>query len=384
MKIHEIRNESLRPERACLVGMGIGQETAQGVNEQLDELALLAETAGAVIAERVVQIRHAPDPKYYIGSGKAEEIKASLVKSRVDVVIFNDDLSPSQIRNLEKLFEKKTIDRSTLILDIFAKHARTHEAKLQVELAQINYMAPRLTGMWEHFGQQTGGIGTRGPGEKQLEVDKRIVKKRMSELRKKLEEVEQQQNEGRKQRDGIFKAVLTGYTNVGKSTLLNAISKAGVYTADKLFATLDATTRRVYIPGHGEILLSDTVGFIRKLPHHLVASFRSTLSVVTEADLVISVMDASSPHFEEQQEVVNTVLNDLKTEKKRRLMVFNKIDKIKEPPLLDRLKTVYSDAVFTSAINKQGMDDLKKAMLSIAGTRHGVPGVYVAESEESV
>lgn len=377
MKLHNIQSEALRRERACLVGLGLGNDTPLSINEQLDELALLAETADAVVVARMVQMRPAPDPKYYIGSGKAEEVKELARKNNADLIVFNDDLSPSQIRNLEKLFEKKTIDRSTLILDIFAKHARTHEAKLQVELAQINYMAPRLTGMWEHFGQQTGGIGTRGPGEKQLEVDKRIVKKRISELRDKLEEVEKQQNVGRKQRENIFKAALVGYTNVGKSTLLNALSKSNVYTANKLFATLDATTRRVFIAGHGEILLSDTVGFIRKLPHHLVASFRSTLSVVTEADLMLIVMDASSPHFSEQQEVVNTVLNELQTENKKRLMVFNKADKIRNTPLLERLKSVYPDAIFTSAIEKEGMDDLKKAILSIAGIRSGVGGVYI-------
>jgi len=377
MKLHEVRNEQLRAERALLVALGVGNTTALMVNEQLDELALLAETAGAVVAARIVQMRVSPDPKYYVGSGKAVEITEAIVKYNADAVIFNDDLAPSQLNNLQEMFGKKTLDRSMLILDIFAKHARTSEAQLQVELAQMHYLAPRLTGMWEHLGQQTGGIGTRGPGEKQLEVDKRIVKKRIGELRKKLDEVEKQQTEGRKQRQTVFKAALVGYTNVGKSTLLNALSKAKVYTADKLFATLDATTRRVYIPGHGEILLSDTVGFIRKLPHHLVASFRSTLSVVTEADIIMTVMDASSPHLEEQMEVVNSVLNELKTEKTRRMMIFNKIDKDVGAPFLERLRDLYPGSLFTSALQKQGMDELKKAILAVAGTRPGAAGVYV-------
>jgi GTPase len=365
--MHEIRKEQMRAERAYLVGVGLGSETAHAVNEQLDELALLTETAGAVVSGRSVQLRPAPDAKYFIGSGKANEIKAALVAARADLVVFNDDLTPSQLRNLEDLFEKKTIDRSMLILDIFVQHARTHEAKLQVELAQLGYVSPRLTRMWQHLGQQTGGVGTRrGPGEKQLEVDKRIIKMRISEVKHKLEVVGRQQGEGRKQRQGMFKTALVGYTNVGKSTLLNALSKSNVYTADKLFATLDATTRRVYLPGHGEVLVSDTVGFIRKLPHHLVASFRNTLSVVVEADLILVVMDAASLHLDEQMEVVNTVLNELQTQKTRRLLVFNKIDKIAQTPLLERLREVHPEAVFTSALQKEGMDKLKEAILNAA------------------
>jgi GTPase len=366
--MHEIRKEELRAERAFLVGMGLGMETPLAVGEQLDELALLADTAGAVIVGRTVQMRASPDPKYFIGSGKAAEIKKEIDALKANMVVFNDELTPSQIRNLETLFGVKTIDRSMLILDIFAQHARTKEAKLQVELAQMHYVAPRLTRMWQHLGQQTGGVGTRrGPGEKQLEVDKRIVKDRIGDLNKKLLEVERQHTEGRKQRHDIFKAALVGYTNVGKSTLLNSLSKSKVYTANKLFATLDATTRRVYLPGYGEVLLSDTVGFIRKLPHHLVASFRTTLSVVTEADLILLVMDAASAHLDEQMEVVNTVLNELKTEKTKRLLVFNKTDKIEDSPLLERLKEVYPEAIFTSALQKQGMDKLKNAILGVIG-----------------
>jgi len=361
-KLHDLHKEQSRIERAYLIGMGIGEESATEVNEQLDELALLADTAGAYVSGRVIQMRPAPDPKFYIGSGKADEIRIELDKLKIDVVILNSDLSPAQLRNLEAVFERKTIDRSTLILDIFARHARTYESKLQVELAQMGYLAPRLTGMWDHFGQQTGGIGTRGPGETQLEVDKRRVKKRISDLREKLEEVELQREESRKSRDKVFKAALVGYTNVGKSTLLNALCKSQVLVANKLFATLDATTRKVFLPAYGEILLSDTVGFIRKLPHHLVASFRSTLGVVTEADLICTVMDASSHHLDEQMEVVNSVLNELELATIPRLLVFNKIDEIEGSPLLERLRTTHPEAIFVSAVQKVGLAEFKEEL----------------------
>ncbi|MBL8027838.1 MAG: GTPase HflX, partial [Fibrobacteres bacterium] len=258
-QLHNLKKEAERKERAYLVGLGLKGLSEREVSEQLEELALLADTAGAEIAGRVIQMRDAPDAKFYIGSGKADEIKTEIENLEVDTVIFNDDLSPSQIRNLEAVFECKTIDRSTLILDIFAQHAKTHEAKVAVELAQLNYLSPRLTGMWTHFGQQSMGvsaggnrIGTRGPGETQLEIDKRIVKKRAAELKDKLDDIERQRAQMKKQRSKLLRVSLVGYTNVGKSTLLNSLTKGGVYAADRLFATLDATTRKLFLAGFGE------------------------------------------------------------------------------------------------------------------------------------
>ncbi len=376
-KIINLKEESSRKEKVYLIGLGHGGTTEKEIREQLDELSLLADTAGAEIAGSAIQLKEAPDPKYYIGSGKANETRIQLDMLEVDTVIFNDDLSPGQIRNLEAIFERKTIDRSTLILDIFALHAKTWEAKVAVELAQLGYLAPRLTGMWTHFGQQTMGvgaggtrIGTRGPGETQLEIDKRIVKKRMAELRRKLDDIETQRAQTRKQRNRLFKVALVGYTNVGKSTLLNALTKGGVYAADRLFATLDTTTRRLYIDGIGEVLLSDTVGFIRKLPHHLVASFRTTLDVVTEANLICTVMDASSSYLNEQMEVVNQVLNELDTSNITRLIVFNKTDLVEGTPLLYRLKEEYPDSVFLSAQNKNGLNDFKTTVSKFINKMH--------------
>ncbi|MFH0919445.1 MAG: GTPase HflX [Fibrobacterota bacterium] len=363
--MYDIRKEQLKKERAYLLGVGLANQTAAQVEEHLDELALLAETAGAVVVGRAYQMRPSPDSKFFIGSGRADEAKKEIVALSADLIVFDDDLSPSQIKNLEKLFEKRTLDRSMLILDIFSKHARTHESKIQVELAQMRYMAPRLTGLWTHLGQQTGGIGTRGPGETQLEVDKRVMKKRIAELEKKLDAVQRQRDQQNKRRERVFKAAIVGYTNVGKSTLLNALSKSKVLTADKLFATLDATTRRVYLPGFGEALLSDTVGFIRKLPHHLVASFRSTLGVITEADCIVLLMDAATAQQADQMEIVNRVLNELETERLPRLLVFNKID-CADAGGLEGLRTANPDALFVSALSGQGLEEFKAALRECA------------------
>jgi GTP-binding protein HflX len=328
------------------------------------EHVFLADTAGANVVGRALQLRHAPDPKYYIGSGKAGQIKSAVQARGAAVVVFNDDLSPSQIRNLEKLFSVRIIDRSMLILDIFAKHARTYESKIQVELARMHYMAPRLTGMWTHFSQQAGGIGAarRGPGERQLEEDKRIVRKRIADLKKKLSRIEGQRGQQKKGRENIVRACVAGYTNAGKSTLLNALSRAGVKAEDKLFATLDATTRRVFVPDFGPILLSDTVGFLRRLPHHLVASFKSTLEVITDANLILCIVDAASSYLREQMETANAVLNDLDTARIPRLLVFNKVDTAVNHFPLDRLKAEFPDALFISALTGQGVPELKQAL----------------------
>ena len=368
------RPEEVR-ERAFLAGVSLPSEPEHEIREQIKELSMLAETAGAQVMGKIIQSRPAPDSAYYIGSGCAAEMAAEIKRTGADLAIFNDDLSPRQIRNLEKLLEVRTIDRSMLILDIFGRHARTHESKVQVELAQMSYLSPRLTRLWTHLGQQVGHggvggrIGTRGPGEKQLETDRRLVKKRIQDLKERLEKIAEERRTQKKRRENIFRASIVGYTNVGKSSILNVLSKGGVLVANKLFATLDATTRRVYIAPHGEILMSDTVGFIRKLPHHLVASFKSTLEVITDSDLIITVMDASSLDAGEHQEVVNTVLNDLDTMHVERLMVFNKID-LTEPGLLERLKTLHPEAVFISAAEKTGFDELKKKVAAMIQKRY--------------
>lgn len=362
----EIRRMENTRERAFLAAVVTGRETEGEIREQLEEMAMLAQTAGAVVAGRVTQARPAPDPATYMGSGRVAALAGEMKAARADLAIFNDDLTPSQIRNLEKILECRVVDRSMLILDIFARHARSHEAKIQVELAQMSYLAPRLTKMWGHLGQQTarGGakVGTRGPGEKQLEVDKRLVKDRIAELKAKLEKVDTERETQRKQRQGLFQTCLAGYTNVGKSSLLNALSGSNVLVENKLFATLDATTRRVFIPGHGEILMSDTVGFIRKLPHHLVASFKSTLTVITDADCILCVLDASSASLEDHREVLNTVLNELDTIKIPRIEVFNKIDLV-EAPVLEKLKNLHPEAVFVSAVTREGLEGLKREIL---------------------
>ncbi|OGJ85075.1 MAG: GTPase HflX [Candidatus Raymondbacteria bacterium RifOxyA12_full_50_37] len=376
--MHEIQKEQQQWDRAILVGVGYGNDTPQVLAEHIEELALLADTARAIVAGTVTQMRQSPDSAHYVGKGKAEEIKLLVQELKIDVVIFDSDLSPRQLRNLEKICETKVIDRSMLILDIFAQHARTHEAKVQVGLAQLAYLSPRLSHMWSHLGQQAGGHGTRrGPGEKQIEIDRRLIKTRMAELRKELKDIEQQRSQQKQNRGAIFKACIVGYTNVGKSTILNAASKASVLVQNKLFATLDATTRRVYIQDHGEILLSDTVGFIRKLPHHLVASFRSTLEVITDADLIVIVIDASSPCYQDHSTVVNTVLNELKTTHIPRLLVFNKIDLVQEPKFLERLQNEFPNACFTAASKKEGIDGFKAALGMFArawkGERTGEP-----------
>jgi GTP-binding protein HflX len=371
MGMIEVRKLQLEKERAYLVGVGVKGESEKQITEQLEELALLADTAGADIIGSTYQMRFSPDKTFHLGRGRAQDLLEEVKRLEINLVIFNDDLSPSQQRNLENLLKVKTIDRSMLILDIFSRHAQTYESRVQVELAQMIYLAPRLTGMWTHFGQQAGGravagpgggIGSRGPGETQLETDKRLVKKRISDLKKKLKVIERQREQQKKRRGRTFTTCLVGYTNVGKSTLLNALSNATVLTENKLFATLDATTRKVFLPKFGEVLMSDTVGFIRKLPHHLVASFKSTLEVITDADLIINVLDASNDNQKEHMEVVNRVLNDLKTQNIPRLTVFNKIDCISEPGYLEQLKDTYPEACFVSARRGKGTNELKTVL----------------------
>src|ERR1041385_1174034 len=314
-----------KEELAVLVGMVHKEQTEQQVQEYLDELAFLAETAGAVAVKRFTQKLQHPDSRTFVGKGKLEEIKKYTEGRNITVVIFDDELSGSQITNIEKVLDVKTIDRSDLILDIFARRAKTAQAKAQVELAQYQYILPRLRGMWKHLERLGGGIGTRGPGETEIETDRRIVRDKISLLRKRLAEIDKQSITQRKERGEFIRVALVGYTNVGKSTLMNLLSKRHVFAENKLFATLDTTTSKVVFE-NTPFLLSDTVGFIRKLPHHLVESFKSTLDEVREADILLHVVDISHPGYEEQIAVVNKILQELEVLNKPMLTVFNKMD----------------------------------------------------------
>ena len=347
-------------ERAIVVGVIFPHQTKAQVDEYLDELELLADTAGADVICRIYQEREKPDPAFFIGRGKAEQIAKIVGEEKIDVVIFDDDLSGVQIRNLEDVINCKVIDRTTLILDIFASHARTAPAKIQVELAQLEYLLPRLTGKWRHLSKQYGGIGTKGPGETQLETDRRLVKRKIAILRRKLSEIDNQRKIQRKGRRDIFRVALVGYTNAGKSTLLNALADANAYVEDKLFATLDATTRVVRLSPTRKILLTDTVGFIRKLPHHLIASFKSTLDEVVEADILIHVVDISAPNFREQIKVVEETLEELNSLDKPTILAFNKIDKLQDRSLIYSLANEYKDAIFISASRGVNIHTLKE------------------------
>jgi GTP-binding protein HflX len=359
-------------ERALLVGTTGHGVSRYDCEDSLRELAQLADTAGADVVDTIMHNRPRVDPAYFIGKGKAEFVANLAQEENIDVLVFDDDLSPTQAKNLENLCDTKIIDRSGLILDIFARRAKTREARTQVELAQLQYLLPRLTRQWTHFSRQVGGIGTRGPGETQLESDRRLVRQRISLLQKELEKIELQRAVRRQRREGIFKAALVGYTNVGKSTLLNALTEAEVFVENRLFATLDSTVRHVNFPNHaaprnnGAVLLIDTVGFIRKLPHHLVASFKSTLEEARDADLLLHVVDVTHPRFEEQMAVVRQVLEELKLNDLPILHVFNKVDALQETGLISRLEEAHAPAVFVSASRGMFLDDLRSRILECA------------------
>ncbi len=366
-------------EKTVLVGLIQSDQTNEQVTEYMDELAFLSETAGAIAVKRFTQRLPHPDSRTFVGKGKLEEIKNYVSGKNIHLVIFDDELTGSQIANIEKELGVKTIDRSDLILDIFASRARTAQAKVQVELAQYQYLLPRLKGMWSHLERQGGGIGTRGPGETEIETDRRIVKDKISLLRKRLGEIDKQAFTQRKERGELIRVALVGYTNVGKSTIMNLLSKSEVFAENKLFATLDTTTRKVVFE-NTPFLLSDTVGFIRKLPHHLVESFKSTLDEVREADILLHVVDVSHPQYEEQIGVVNKTLQELKAFDKPILTVFNKMDLYEEKnfdnwleddvrqEILRELKEKWDDAtenncVFVSALEKQNVDALREIIL---------------------
>lgn len=345
-------------ERAIVVGLITRETPSWRAEDYLDELELLADTAGAEVIERVVQERDRRDPAFMIGRGKAEELAQLVRYQDADLIIFDDDLTPTQAKNLEKLCGVKVLDRSGLILDIFARHARTREARTQVELAQLKYLAPRLAGQWRHLERQVGGIGVRGPGETQLEVDRRLIRKRVGLLEKELERIAGQREIRRKNRRDLFKAALVGYTNAGKSTLLNALTDAGVLVEDRLFATLDPTVRSLQLEARRQILLIDTVGFIRKLPHHLIASFKSTLEESADADLLLHVIDITHPGYAEQMIAVEKVLQELHLTGKPVLKIFNKIDQFDQPGVIARLRESEQPCVFISAQRGIGLTQL--------------------------
>ena len=330
--------------------------------DPLGELRSLAKTAGAKVVDEILAKRDKPHPGLYIGSGKAQQIAERVEQNEIDVVLFDNDLSPAQIRELEKIFDCKVLDRSELILDIFATHARTAQARLQVELAQLEYTYPRLTGMWTHLDRHGGGVGTRGPGETQIETDRRIVQKRIGYLKEKLAAIDRRKLREVKGRADVFCVCLVGYTNAGKSTLMNLLTGAGTYVADKLFATLETKTRQWSVDGAQDVLLSDTVGFVRDLPHHLVASFRATLEEAINADLLIHVADASNELVEREIAAVDAVLDELGCDRTREMLVLNKVDRINDPTVLTVLRRRYESALFLSAATGQGASDLTDAV----------------------
>ena len=375
-KQHKIRKE----EKAVLVGLIQKEVTPEQVREYLDELSFLAETAGAIAVERFTQRLPHPDSRTFVGKGKLEEIKQYVASRDINVVIFDDELTGSQISNIEKEVKCRVIDRSDLILDIFASRARTAQAKVQVELAQYQYILPRLKGMWTHLERQGAGIGSRGPGETEIETDRRIVKDKISLLRGRLKEIDKQSITQRKERGEFIRVALVGYTNVGKSTLMNVLSKSDVFAENKLFATLDTTTRKI-VYENTPFLLSDTVGFIRKLPHHLVESFKSTLDEVREADILLHVVDVSHPLYEDQIGVVNHTLQELKAFDKPILTIFNKLDlyesntfdewledEVKQELLLELKekwdRATNNNCVFISALERKNIDALREIILT--------------------
>lgn len=351
------------PEKAILVALETPQANKRvcwTVENSLGELESLTETGGACVLARVIQKREMPDGAFYIGKGKAEEIGQLAGEKQADLVIFNDDLSPSQQYNLEDKIGIKVIDRTQLILDIFAQRAHSNAGKVQVELAQLTYLLPRLRGKGILLSRLGAGIGTRGPGEMKLEVDRRRINTRISNLKEKIKEIDQQRQVTKKKRGGFYLATIIGYTNVGKSTLLNALAHSQVKVDNRLFATLDPTTRKVILPNHQTLLITDTVGFINKLPHHLIAAFQATLKEIKEADILINVLDASHPRIEEQNQATYAVLRDLEIENKPIINVLNKIDLLKNSYPLARLERIMEPAVAISALGKDGLKELLK------------------------
>ncbi|MFL5787916.1 MAG: GTPase HflX [Flavisolibacter sp.] len=390
------KNLIIGDEKAILVSVIQKDQKEEEANEYLDELAFLAETAGAITVKRFVQKLAHPDSRTFVGKGKLEEIREYVASKDINLVIFDDELSGSQITNIEKAVNAKTIDRSDLILDIFARRAKTAQAKAQVELAQYQYILPRLRGMWKHLERLGGGIGTRGPGESEIETDRRIVRDKISLLRKRLAEIDKQAFTQRKERAEFIRVALVGYTNVGKSTIMNLLSKSEVLAENKLFATLDTTTRKV-VYENTPFLLSDTVGFIRKLPHHLVESFKSTLDEVRESDILLHVVDVSHPNYEDQIGVVNKTLQELNAFDKPIITIFNKTDlyakntfdpwleKETKDQILSDLNSrwqeaTHGNAIFISALERTNIDELRKVILDKVKEMYKVRYPYRTEN----
>jgi GTP-binding protein HflX len=353
----EIKNKKV--ERAMLVALQTRNQNRELVEEHLAELEELADTAGADSIFKIIQSKSSMDSAFYIGKGKAEELAQLVELNDIDLAIFDDDLTPVQVRNLEKLFNRKIIDRSGLILDIFALRAKTKEAKTQVELAQLEYLLPRLTRAWTHLSKQYGGIGTKGPGETQIETDRRMIRTRISHLKEKLKEIESQRQTQSKGRKDFVRISIAGYTNAGKSTLFNLLTKADVFAEDKLFATLDSTTRTINFDKE-KILISDTVGFIRKLPPHLVASFKSTLNEVRDSDIILHTIDLSHPYYEDHLRVVDETLKEFGSEHKKEIKVFNKVDSISDKSIIEYVRNKYPGSVIISAQKGINISSLKK------------------------
>jgi GTP-binding protein HflX len=353
-------------ERTMLVAINLKDVNKHLVEEHISELEELADTAGAESIFKIVQSRNRFDPAYYIGKGKAEELAKLVELNDIELVIFDDDLTAVQVRNLEKLFNRKIIDRSGLILDIFALRAKTNEAKTQVELAQLQYLLPRLTRAWTHLSKQYGGIGTKGPGETQIETDRRLIRNRISHLKEKLLKIESQRNTQSSNRKNLVRVSLAGYTNAGKSTLFNLLTKSDVFAEDKLFATLDSTTRSLDLISRQKMLISDTVGFIRKLPPHLVASFKSTLNEVRDADIILHVIDMSHHFYEDHLKIVDETLKEFGSKGKIEIKVFNKVDAVKDKSKIEFIKNNYKNGVIISAQKGINISKLIRMLIDAA------------------
>lgn len=362
---NHLHPQAKKVETAIIVGVVTPDQTRWGVEDALNELELLADTAGAQVTDRFIQNLPRIHAASYIGTGKVMELAEMVENQKTDLVIFDDDLAPVQLRNLERELKCKILDRTGLILDIFAGRAKSATAKTQVELAQLEYMRTRLTRQWTHLSRQKGGIGTKGPGETQIETDRRLIGDRIAVLRKKLEEIDRQRATQRKGRSQEWRVSLVGYTNAGKSTLINTLANAGVLAENRLFATLDATTRLVHLQNNRKVLISDTVGFIRKLPHKLVESFKSTLDETRESDFLLHVVDVSHPNFEQHIAVVNQTLRDIGAGDQPTMMVFNKVDALQERGLLQALREEYPQAVFVSGLRGIGMEELKQKLIAL-------------------
>jgi GTP-binding protein HflX len=363
--------------------VGLKDSKGRGLDDSLDELGLLVDTAGGTVVGNLLQKRDAITPGTFLGKGKLEQLKALVEDNSADVAVFNEDLSPGQVRNLEKALQIKVVDRSEVILHIFALRARTREARVQVELAQLEYQLPRLTRLWRHLSRLGGGIGTRGPGETQLEVDRRRVREKIATLKRQLASVEKERQVQRKQREDVFRVALVGYTNAGKSTLFKALTEAEVFIEDRLFATVDARTRRLHSRRVPPIVITDTVGFIKRLPHHLVTSFRATLEEVLQADLLVHVVDSSSPRAEEQLGTVENVLSEIGAGGKPTFIVLNKID-IAEPETLHGLKQKYPPSIEISAMKRDNIGSLTARITEASRAEKSLATVEIPLTEEGL